>query len=264
MTDEKPVMHEIRDVVQEARDTRSFWFSGRPGAKPGQFVMLWIPGSGQKPFGVSYQEKEGFALTVRKVGPFTRELFRMKKGDRLGIQGPYGRGFSMKGKKAVIVGGGYGTAPLGFLAGELLKKRAEVTFITGAATKDFLLFRKRYRDKKIRMVFSTDDGSLGRKGLCTDCLEEHLSKGKTDIVYCCGPEIMMKKVFAMCRERKVPAEFSLERYMKCGFGICGSCCLDPTGWRVCKEGPVFPLDELKKVSEFGEYTRDASGRKVRI
>jgi len=259
---EKPEMLSIREIVPEAKDTRSFWFSGSIGAKPGQFVMAWLPGIGQKPFGISYQKKGMFAVTVRKVGTFTEGMFRLKQGDKVGIQGPYGRPFSGKGKRVALVGGGYGVAPLAFLADEMAGAGKKVFLVTGAASRSFILFRKRFDSKRIHQLYSTDDGSFGRKGLCTDCLAELLSHERIDYVYCCGPELMMKKVFGICIKNGLAAEFSLERYMKCGFGICGSCCLDPTGWRVCSDGPVFTLEELKKVSGFGSYKRDASGRKV--
>jgi dihydroorotate dehydrogenase electron transfer subunit len=261
---EKPRMFEIQRIVTEARDIKTFWFRGDIGAKPGQFVMLWLPAIGQKPFGISYQEKGMFAVTVRKVGTFTGQLFKKKAKQLVGIQGPYGRPFSGEGKRVALVGGGYGTSPLGFLADVMVKGGSEVFFIIGAASADQILFRDRFKNKKVEMIFSTDDGSFGRHGLCTDCLNELLSTEKIDYVYCCGPEVMMQKVFSICLDKKLPGEFCLERYLKCGFGVCGSCCLDGTGWRVCKEGPVFHADELKRVTEFGKYKRDGSGQRVKI
>ncbi len=261
---EKPVMTEIDEIVEEARDIRSFWFRGSPDAKPGQFVMAWIPAVGQKPFGISYQEKGRFAVTVSKVGPFTKALFGKRPGDAVGVQGPYGRPFSGNGKRVALVGGGYGTAPIGFLAEEMARAGREVHFIAGAATGDLLMFRDRFKGGSVDAVFSTDDGSFGHHGFCTDCLDDLLSKARIDRVYCCGPERMMTKAAEICRARGVDGEFSLERYLKCGFGVCGSCCLDGTGWRVCKEGPVFTLEELGKVSEFGKHKRDASGRRVKL
>ena len=265
---EKPTMFRIERVVDEALDIKSFWFKGDIKAKPGQFVMAWIPEVGQKPFGISYQEKGRFALTVRKVGPFTEKLFAMEAGGFVGIQGPYGRAFSGKGTKVALVGGGYGTAPLGFLAEELMGKGRRVFLITGAVTEKYILFRGRFKgkagSKNLEMLCSTDDGSFGKHGFCTDHLEELLGKEKIDIVYCCGPEVMMRKVLEICSEKGVPAEFSMERYLKCGFGVCGSCSLDGTGWRVCKEGPVFTLEEMKQVTEFGKWKRDGSGRKTEL
>jgi dihydroorotate dehydrogenase electron transfer subunit len=265
MTDsERPVIYSIEKIADEAKDTRSFFFRGELGAKPGQFVMLWVPGTGQKPFGVSYQEKGMFALTVRKVGKFTEKLFSMKAGERVGIQGPYGNGFSGKGKKVALVGGGYGTAPLAFLADEMSGKGKSVSLMTGARSREYILYRKRFGKGGVKVEYSTEDGSLGHKGLCTDRLLEILEKGKIDMVCCCGPEAMMKEVFDICREKGIPAEFSLDRYIKCGFGVCGSCSLDGTGWRVCSDGPVFTLEQLKKVTEFGMYKRDAAGRRVKL
>jgi len=261
---EKPRMFRIEDIVNEAKDINTYWFKGSIDAKPGQFVMMWIPAAGQKPFGISYQEDNRFAVTVKKVGPFTTKLFDRKINEIVGIQGPYGRGFSGKGKNIALVGGGYGTAPLGFLADEMAKPGRAVFFITGAATAEYIMFRERFKNKRVRMVFSTDDGSCGHHGFCTDCLADLLSTEKIDRVYCCGPELMMHEVFRICMGKNTQAEFSLERHLKCGFGVCGSCCLDGTGWRVCREGPVFTLDELKHVSEFGKYKRDASGRRVKV
>ncbi len=261
---ERPVMTRIERIEEEARDTRSFWFSGSMGAVPGQFVMMWIPGAGQKPFGISYQRKGTFALTVRKVGDFTEKLFSMKEGDRVGLQGPYGNGFSCKGKRVVAVGGGYGTAPIAFLADCMSGKGSTVFMITGAATEEYLLYRKRFARGKAKVTYATDDGSFGHKGFCTECLLETLSSQKIDMVYCCGPEVMMKKVLDICREKGIPAEMSLERYMKCGFGVCGSCCLEGTGWRVCRDGPVFTSEQLSKVTGFGREKRDAAGRRVNV
>jgi dihydroorotate dehydrogenase electron transfer subunit len=226
--------------------------------------MLWIPGAGLKPFGISYREKNRFGVTVRKVGRFTEGLFTAKPGDWLGIQGPYGNCFSGSGEKVAIVGGGYGTAPLAFLAEEMEKAGKDVFFITGAASKDFILFRERMKGKRIRRSFTTDDGSFGSKGFCTDCLSEIAGREEIDYVYSCGPEKMMLRVMEICSGHGIPGEFSVERYMKCGFGICGSCCLDGTGWRVCRDGPVFTLEQMGKIAGLGKWKRSPSGSRVDI
>ena len=259
---ERPRMLRIARAADEAKDIRTFWFKDAMSAAPGQFVMAWLPGAGLKPFGISYMEEGGFGITFKRVGPFTEKLSALGEGDRVGIQGPYGRGFSFSARNAVLVGGGHGAAPLAFLAEELLKRGCSVTLVIGAPSAGSLLYRKRFSGSGIRMMYMTDDGSFGRKGFCSDCLEELLAGGKADRVYACGPEKMMAKIFGICEREGVPAEFSLDRYMKCGFGICGSCVLDGTGWRVCKEGPVFTLEELRKVPDFGKWKRDPSGRKV--
>ena len=113
------------------------------------------------------------------------------------------------------------------------------------------------------MLLTTDDGSFGRKGFTTDVLEEFLSKNKyKKIVYTCGPELMMKKVFEICNKYKVECEASLERYMACGFGICGKCMVNDK--IVCVDGPIFNSKQLSKLSEYGKFARLKSGRKVNI
>ena len=114
------------------------------------------------------------------------------------------------------------------------------------------------------MQITTDDGSFGRKGFTTDILREVLEnkKNKIKIVYTCGPEIMMKKVFEMCRKYKVECEASLERYMACGFGICGKCMVDDK--ILCVDGPIFNSKQLSQLLEFGNTARLKSGRKVSL
>ncbi|MCP3682712.1 MAG: dihydroorotate dehydrogenase electron transfer subunit [bacterium] len=253
---EFPLMLRIEKIVDEAKDTKTFVFKHKLGAKPGQFVNVWIPGVDEKPFSISYQDKEKFAVTVMKIGPYTRKMFALKKGDSVGIRGPYGKGFSMKGKNILVVGGGCGCAPLAFLVDKLPGK---ITYVMGARDKESLMFVKRM-SKKAKVVVATDDGSVGRKGYATDAAEEVLKSKKVDFVYSCGPEIMMKKLLELCNDHHVTYEASLERYMKCGFGVCGQCCID--GIRVCKDGPVFDRKTLNSLQEFGKYKRDSTGKKV--
>ena len=114
------------------------------------------------------------------------------------------------------------------------------------------------------MLITTDDGSFGRKGFTIDALEEVLKnkKNKIKIVYTCGPEIMMKKVFDICQKYKVELEASLERYMACGFGICGKCMVNDQ--IVCIDGPIFNSKQLGRMPEFGNTARLKSGRKVSL
>ena len=82
-----------------------------------------------------------------------------------------------------------------------------------------------------------------------------------DYAFVCGPEIMMKGIFDILEDAKIPAQYSLERYMKCALGVCGQCCVDSEGWRICVEGPVFENEKIYKIDEFAKYRRDASGVK---
>lgn len=261
---EQPTIYKIEKIVDEARDFKTFIFKGNLYAKPGQFIMVWLPGIDEKPFSISFQDDSRFGITVYELGNFTKRLFKLNTGDKIGIRGPYGSSFNLKGKNVVLVGGGCGSAPLGFLADELKKKGINLNFITGAKCKDSILFYDRMNSSGINTMPATDDGSFGFKGFTTQLLEEFLHKNKIDKVYSCGPEKMMKAVVMICDKYYIPCEVSLERYMKCAIGLCGQCCIDHTGERICVEGPVFSGEKVKKFSEFGEYKRDKSGKKVEI
>lgn len=261
---EKPVLVGIEKIVDEAKDCKTFVFRHNLGAKPGQFIMLWIPGESEKPFSISYQDKDKFAVTVFRVGAFTGRLFSLNPGDRVGIRGPYGSCFRIEGKSIVLVGGGCGCAPLSFLADEARKKGVDVHFIMGARSACYALYIDRMRKGRVKTYVSTDDGSLGTKGFATDLLKPFLENKKAGKVFACGPEIMLKRVVEMCRNSGVSVEASLERYMKCGYGVCGQCSVDPLGIRVCVEGPVFSGDTISRISEFSSYKRSASGKKVKF
>ena len=99
MTLEKPVILRIKRITDEAQDLKTFYFDCRLNAKPGQFVMLWIPGVDEKPFSISYQDEKSFGITVMKVGGFTQKMFGLKEGGNVGIRGPYGNGFKIEGNK---------------------------------------------------------------------------------------------------------------------------------------------------------------------
>lgn len=254
---EKPIVLKIAKIKQETPDIKTFTFKYALNAKPGQFIMLWIPGKDQKPISISRQNKNSFELTVFRIGQATEELFKIRVGDNVGISGPYGTNFSIKAKTNIIlVGGGCGSAPLRFLADEAKKKKCRITFITGGRTSKQVLFKKEFSNTCI----VTDDGSEGFKGYTTQKLEE-IIKNKIEKVYTCGPEIMMKKVVEMCLKYEVLCEISMERYMKCGFGICGQCAVDPLGICLCQDGPVISGDLIKQITEFSHYYRDKAGIK---
>ena len=234
---EKPAMVAIKKIVQETPSIKTYYLDYLMEAKPGQFAMAWIPGLDEKPFTLTASGKE-CAITVRCKGKFTRAMCGLKEGDKIGIRGPYGNGFSFdKVKKACIVAGGCGAAPILLLAEQLKEKGAEISIILGASTGSECLFKERLEKNTNELYITTDDGSLGEKGFATAVLERLLKKEKFDLVFCCGPEGMMKAVFEACEKSGVECQLNLERYMRCGFGICGACALGK--WLVCKDGPVF-------------------------
>lgn len=167
----------------------------------------------------------------------------------------------------LIVGGGTGLIPLTFLGEQLANLDVKITFLTGAKTKNELMFLDRIESfiqkAHERMVVTTDDGSYGTKGIVTQPAEDLLKKEKFDMVYACGPEPMMHKMFLLAETYDVPFEVSLERLMRCAIGICGSCVLG--GFRVCVDGPVFTREQLRQVKEeFGRFRLDFDGRRVKL
>lgn len=254
----------IRD---ENPHTRTFFFKHRLSANPGQFVMLWQPGFDEKPMSVAYAypEREEFGLTVANVGPSTENLFKLKKGDRLGVRGPYGTHYVLpaapkaKNRRVVMVGGGFGSAPLRFLTEKAVSAGFFVDFVQGARSKDRLILQDEIKKLGASLHVATNDGSQGIKGLVTDVLEALLAKNKYDAVYACGPELMMQAVGRLCEKSDVACQVSVERYMKCGFGVCGQC--DCGGLLTCVEGPVVDYSKIKDNPEFGVFMRDGSGIK---
>ena len=225
---------ELREVWDVARDVKAFRFEKKLEFMPGQFVMVWLPGVGEKPFSLAWSD----LIAVKRVGPFTRRLFELKEGDRLWIRGPYGRSFDPKGEKIALAGGGIGIPPLYALARRYKGIFKEITLIYGARSKDELALMdiENYVDE---VIITTDDGSAGVKGFPTDVLAER--KDDFDQVYACGPEPMLRAVLRVMDYRNV--QVSAERYMKCGIGVCGSCNLGK--YLVCRDGPVFDGLQLK-------------------
>ncbi|MBI2989959.1 MAG: dihydroorotate dehydrogenase electron transfer subunit [Candidatus Magasanikbacteria bacterium] len=257
----------IKNITNENPHVKTFWFEHTLHSKPGQFVMLWIPGLDQKPFSISYDYGDKFGLSIFSVGPLSSVLFNTTKvGDKIGITGPYGKSFSTgKHKHYIAVGGGYGSGPLGFLAEILENTGVTLDFCVGAKNKDLLLFEERAaRLSHVSVHVATDDGSKGHKGYVTELLEDILKKRKDKkdiIVSACGPELMEKTVLDLANAYDVNCELSIERYMKCGFGICGQCSVDPLGIPLCTEGPVLSKDTANKLTEFGAYHRNKCGGK---
>ena len=266
---ERPTIVEISRVEDEAEGIKSIFLKSTITASPGQFIMLWIPRMDEKPFAISYSSKGEIGITVAAVGPFSNKLSSMKAGDKVGIRGPYGNGFSLEDglKNVVMVGGGYGSASLTLLTEEALGKGIQVNFILGARTKNRLVYVDRI--KKLigsdNLVITTDDGSLGQKGFVTDALKILLRKEKMDKIFVCGPDVMMKATAEVGVAAKVKGEISGERWFKCGgMGLCGHCCVDPIGIRLCYEGPVIPFETALKITELGNYHRVKSSRKEKI
>jgi len=228
--------------------------------------MVWIPGVDEIPMSISTMGLEGVsAITVEKVGAATKALHKMKVGDVIGIRGPFGNSFTPTKGNILIVGGGTGLTSLAPLAEKIADLDVEITFLLGAKTHSQLLFLDRIKTVlskvKGKVVAVTEDGSYGRKGLVTKPAQEFLAKEKFDMVYTCGPEQMMHKMFALTERHKTPLQASLERLMRCAIGLCGTCVIGR--FRVCRDGPVFSSQQLQEVrDEFGRFKRGFDGKRT--
>lgn len=261
---------EIHEIERESPTVKTFTFHDKlcSKAKPGQFVMVWIPGVDEVPMSLSGISPDGrSSITVAKVGEATEVLHQKRIGDILGIRGPYGNGFKPASGKTMIVGGGTGMAPLMSLTEKLAELQPEIAFVIGARTRDELLFLDRMMHVLLpiegTIATVTEDGSHGIKGVATDVAEKLLETERFDMIYTCGAEGMMYEMFMLAERYKTPIQASLERLMRCAIGICGSCVIG--GFRVCVDGPVFFSEQLREVKdEFGRFKRGGTGQTVPI
>ncbi len=260
----------IDRITSENARTKTFVLDGRLDAAPGQFVMAWLPGVDEKPFSLAHADP--VALTVAAVGPFSRALHDLAVGDRIWLRGPLGRGYALpptrwsssdsvsrphalpargSGSDSVsrphtlLLGGGYGVAPLRFLAERLLRAGYAVSMIIGARSAADLLLVDAFAAMDVRLWLATEDGSAGLRGLATDAIELALAAAPAEraMVYACGPTGMLRAIAGICQTRNLPVQLSWEAHMRCGIGLCGSCEVGD-GWLTCLDGPVFPFDPI--------------------
>ena len=250
----RPINAIIQEVISEAPEVRTFLLDMNLDPAPGQYVMVWIRGVDEVPMSFSGPD----AITVQSVGVATQALFQFNAGDSVGLRGPLGNGFILRGKKILLIGGGVGTAPLAYLGEQARSQGLEVASLLGFRSKDDLIFKSRFEALGDTYI-TTDDGSVGTHGRVAEGLKG-LNLFEYDQIYICGPEMMMWDIISRTREHAGKTQACINRYFKCAAGICGSCCLDPGGLRVCVEGPVIMADRLLD-SEFGRYRRGPSGGK---
>lgn len=264
----------IVKIKKDGNDIKTFYLDKKmPHTKPGRFFQFWLPDYGKKPLSITETDPY-LASTVRRIkhedgkplsGRFTNRLFELKEGDYVSLSGPLGNGFDVdrfNNRDVILVGGGTGIAVLALLNKRL--HNSKVQSFLGAKTRDEVIMEERFN----RPYITTDDGSYGEKGFVTDAMNrydfEPIANPRTRAAIC-GPEVMMDKA-AKILEQYIPAEniyVCVERMIKCGIGICGSC--DFGGYRLCVDGPVFQysvINDLEKgVPDFGVFKRGRSGRK---
>lgn len=252
----------IKKISKETDKATTYELDYKLNAEPGQFIMLWIPGKGERPMGIA--DNEPMTITVAHVGQFTEEMRKLKEGDLVSFRGPMGHGFKLDKnlKNILLVAGGTGVVPVHLLAKKAKKEGLGVYTVLGAKTKKEICYKKRFAELSDEVLVTTDDGSEGFKGNAVQGAEKILKENKINAVYSCGPEIMMKFLAELCKKEEIPCQLSLERYMKCGLGICGSCMIGNK--MVCKDGPVFSGEEALGFKEFGKMKRDASGKPIKL
>lgn len=235
-------------------------------ARPGQFVAFAVggPTSGlllRRSFSIARVGPAGtIEVVVAPVGPGTRWLTARVAGDRVDITGPLGRPFPLPvaadpglGPRALLVGGGYGSAPLFSLAGALRQRGCHITMALGAANVDKLYGVPEARRVSDVCVIATDDGSAGTPGRVTAAFDQKLEQ--LDVVYACGPMPMLSAVARLAKDAGIPSYIAVEEAMACGIGVCMTCVLPvmPKGGaagdvrmiRACTDGPVFPGEAVQ-------------------
>lgn len=267
--DLKPQRAIITEITIENPNTKTYSleFEDKQQQKkftwePGQFMMLSLCGIGEAALSISNIPTDGhLQTTIRAVGNVTNKIAELKKGDSLGMRGPYGTGWPIKetyGKNILLVAGGMGLAPLRGVIQHIATHRKnyeKLEIIYGSRTPNDMIFthqfQKWHQIEKSRLDLTVDECPHkiqwgGKIGLVTCCFPEMKTKPQKSVALVCGPEIMMRFV-AKCLEtigfKENQIFLSLERRMKCGIGKCGHCQIGPN--YVCKDGPVFPYGTIK-------------------
>jgi len=236
-----PATHVL--TLQDARAARS--------AAPGQFLHIRCGDDNdplvRRPMSIYRTEDDTLQLMIRNVGEGSSRLVRAEPGDQLDCLGPLGHGFRLdqRATNLLMVGGGYGVAPLVGLAERAIAKGMTVAVAVGASTSD-LVFPTRLLPPEVEYLVATDDGTAGHAGYVTDLVPSRLEWA--DVVYACGPLAMMSALSRIMRERapRKRGQVAMEERMGCAMGVCLGCCVETNRGpeRVCTEGPVFDIHRI--------------------
>jgi len=232
--------------------------------RPGHFLAIQVGGPEssmllRRAFAIYDVKARGvYGGTVEFIfsvhGKGTAWLAARRPQDKLDVVGPLGKPFRLPAEPvtAVLVGGGYGSAPLLPLAAALRDRGCKVHFVLGAASADRLFGQLDAKRISTSHTVTTDDGSMGTRGLVSDVLPQLLDRTNADVVYACGPMAMLRAVSGLAAERGIPCQVAVEEAMACGVGICMTCVLPVIGddgltrmVRSCVEGPVFLGDRVR-------------------
>jgi dihydroorotate dehydrogenase electron transfer subunit len=243
--------------------------------RPGQFVAVAVGGPDgamllRRAFSI-HDVRPDHGGTVEFIfaasGPGTRWLARRRARDVLDLAGPLGRPFPIPRDpvSCLLVGGGYGSAPLFALAGKLRDRGCKVDFLLGAASGDRVFGALTARRTGRTATITTEDGSLGARGVVTDMLGQVIHEARTDVIYACGPMPMLRQVTLLARRYDLPVQVAVEELMACGIGVCMTCVLPVVGTdgithmvRSCTDGPVFRGEQIRW-DDVGTIPFDAVG-----
>ena len=244
----------VTSIVEITDGIYSLWLKQEKiaeNAKAGQFVSLYSrDGSRLLPRPISiceiHKEEGTLRLVFRVVGAGTEEFSKLNIGDAIEVMGPLGNGFTLEGKKAILIGGGIGIPPMLQLAKSL---DVEKSVVLGYRNDD--LFLKEEFEPYANVFVSTEDGSVGTKENVLDAIKE--KNMNADIIFACGPTPMLRGIKKYAEEHGIKAQLSLEEKMACGIGACLACVCkskekdahsNVNNKRICKDGPVFYATEL--------------------
>jgi dihydroorotate dehydrogenase electron transfer subunit len=243
--------------------------------RPGQFVAVAVGGPHtsmllRRAFSI-HEVRPDHGGTVEfvfaVVGPGTEWLAERRTRDTLDLAGPLGRPFPVPRDpvNCLLIGGGYGSAPLFPLAGRLRRRSCQVDFLLGAASADRVFGALTARRTGRTAVITTEDGSMGVRGLVTDVLSQAIHDSRADVIYACGPMGMLRQVTSLARRYDIPVQALVEEHMACGIGVCMTCVLPVIGddgitrmVRSCVDGPVFRGDAVRW-GDVGTIPFDALG-----
>jgi dihydroorotate dehydrogenase electron transfer subunit len=232
-------------------------------ARAGQFVEIAVPAGRaitlRRPFSIHQASRRGgwagtLEIVFDTVGPGTEWMAGVAPHDMVDVIGPLGRGFQVPQGHApcLLVGGGYGAAPLYFLAEELRRRGKPVHMIVGARDHERVFKPVEAKRLSSSLLITTEDGSVGERGLVTDSLAEVADRVHARVIYACGPNRMLRAVSEVAQSLGLPCQVAVEELMACGVGVCWTCAVpviakDGRGWwnlRACAEGPVFNASRI--------------------
>jgi NAD(P)H-flavin reductase len=266
----RPHLSEVARIEQETPDTQTYFLAAdgidwRRSYQPGQFVELSVFGVGEAPFCLAQSptRSEFIEVTIRRTGAVTNRLHTYRPGDVVGLRGPFGNSFPFeraRGKNLLFVGGGIGLPPLRSLINYVLDRRADygdVAVLYGARTPADRVYKRELAEWSrspaltlTETVDRADDTWAGHVGVVTKLLKGMTVDPAATLAFTCGPPVMLKFVMAELIALGLPPSniiTTLERYMKCGVGKCGHCCVGHH--YICVDGPVYNFDQITRLPE---------------